>query len=117
MYTDSKVCIFNTNVEPLTSGSRVFKKDEIVDINELHECLKDSSKYVVICNDVSAHSSATKKQYFILTDVLTAEDGYEDTYMFSHMGRSSVGVTERKIMMSFSEVNDNPTLKATYFAS
>lgn len=117
MYSEAKVCIFNTNVEPLTSGSRIFKKDEVVDIEELHSCLKDSSKYVVISNNVSAHSSATKVQNFILSDVLYPEAGYDDTYMFSHMGRSSVGLTERKIMLSFGTQNGEVVMKATYFAS
>lgn len=116
MYSKAETCIFYTNVEPLTEGTRIFKKDEIVDINELHNCLNDSSKFVVVCNDVSAFSSATEKQYFIVSDKLTAEEGYDDTYMFTHNGRSSVAVTNRKIMMSF-KGGDNPVLKATYFAS
>lgn len=116
MYTKAETCIFYTEVEPLSDGTRIFKKDEIVDINELHECLNDSSKFVVVCNNVSKHSSATEEQYFIVSDKLTAEDGYDDTYMFTHSGRSTVAVTNRKIMMSF-KWGDEPILKATYFAS
>lgn len=117
MYSEAKVCIFNTNVEPISSGSRTFTQNEVIDIAELQECLKDSSKYVVISNDVSAHSQATKKQNFVVTDVLYPEEGFDETYMFTHTGRSATTVTMRRIMMSFGEANGEPILKATYFAS
>lgn len=117
MYSEAKVCIFNTNVEPISSGNRTFKQNEVIDIVDLLECLKDSSKYVVISNDVSAHSEATKKQNFIVTDVLYPEEGFDATYMFTHTGRSASAVTLRRIMMSFGTQNGEPILKATYFVS
>lgn len=117
MFNILETCMINTNVEPLQSGSRIFRQNEKFDINELHRVMNDNSKFVVICNDVSANSEKTKKQLYIMTDVLTAEEGYADTYMFAHYGRSESGATNRKLMLSFSEINDEPTLKATYFNS
>lgn len=118
MFNTGKLRIFHTAVEPLSSGFRIFTKDDkIVDIDELHRALLNGSVFTVICNDVSAHSEYTEKQYFIVTDKLKAEDGYEDTFMFSHFGRSSASITNRKIMMSFSEIGEEPKLKATYFNS
>lgn len=118
MYVKGEVKIFHTSVEPLSSGYRIFRNDShIVDIHELHRELLEGCSFVVICNDVSAHSENTEKQYFICTDKLVAEDGYADTFMFSHFGRSQTGATNRKIMMSFSDLESEPVLKATYFSS
>lgn len=118
MYSEAKVCVFNTAVEPENSGTKTFKQSSnIVDINELHKCLLDSSKFVVISNDVSAYSDATEKQNFIVTDKLVAEEGYADTFVFSHFGKSLNTATPRRIVMSFTSFDaDEPEIKATYSA-
>lgn len=124
MFNKAEVCVFYTTVEPITSGTRIWRKeDKIVDINELHKCLNDHSKFVVICNDVSEHSNATEKQYFIVTDKCKTEESVDgepkfvDSYILSHHGRSANGVIVRKIMMSFTDFIENPVLKCTYFSS
>lgn len=117
MFINGNVCMYYTSVEPISSGSRIFRKeDNIVDINELHKSLLDTDNFVVLINDVSKYSEATEKQYFIVTDKLANEEGYEDTFVFSHFGRGN-GITNRKIVMSFSEISETPSLKATYYNS
>lgn len=118
MFTNGLVKMYHTQVEPLSTGERIFNNDDhIVDINELHKTLCVGVDLVIIANDVSLWSDATEIQYYVMTDRLSAEVGYEHTFVFSHYGRSGVGATNRKLMLSFSEVKDNPVMKASYFNS
>lgn len=115
MYSSAEVVIFNTVAEPQNSGTRIIKQsDSVVDINELHRALLDSSKFVVVSNDVSKWSEATERQNFIITDKLVTEEGYVDTFVMSHFGKSLSATTNRRIVLSFSEFSDEPTIKATY---
>lgn len=116
MFTKLHVCMFYTSVEPLTSGTRTFNDNKLFNIHELHKLLNDGN-FVVVNNDVSKWSDATKEQRFIFTDKLAPEEGFADTYVMSHYGRSGNGVTNRKIMLSFSALDSAPVCKATYFNS
>lgn len=116
MYIDMKVCMFTTHVEPLSSGNKTFTQSEIdIDINEFHKCLNDDARFVVVCNDVSKFSDSVLKQYFIITDKLVAEEGFDDTFIMSHYGRGQ-NITNRKYKISILG-GENPTLKATYYSS
>lgn len=130
MFNEGKLAIFNTMVEPKTSGTKIFRaSDKIVNIDELRKALNDDTKLVVIRNNVSKWSDATETQTFVNTDKLTPEieetgEGeeieiiqYDCTYTFSHWGRSLSGTTHRKIIMSFKGEGKNAILKATYFNS
>lgn len=118
MYNKGEVKIYHTSVEPKNSGSRTFTKESgIVDIDELHKALLNPNNFVVIKNNVSNWSDATEIQTFINTDKLVAEDGFDDTFVFAHYGRSGASVTNRKIVMSFSKIGTEPKLKATYYST
>lgn len=116
MKVNASLSIFYTQVEPLTSGSKIFLDKEIIDINDFYEAICDCGEYVVICNNVDKYSDATKQQVFVLTDYLEPEDGYDITVTFTHFGRSLSAITNRKIVMSIKSGN-NAKLKATYFNS
>lgn len=115
MFNYGIIRVYHTNVEPLSSGTRVFTDgDNIVDIEELHRQLANGN-IVMLVNDVSEHSSATKKQYYMVSDELTAEEGYSDTFAFTHYGRSLASVTNRKLVLSFAEKSNGWEMKASYF--
>ena len=110
MLNKGNVVIFNTTVEPKTSGTRIIKAtDNLVNIDELRKSLNDNSKVVIIRNNVSKWSDATELQNYINTDKLVPEVvtigddeiAYEETYTFTHWGRSLSSATNRKIVMSF----------------
>lgn len=125
MFNVGNVIIFNTTVEPKSSGTRIIKaSDKLVDIDALRKALDDDSKLVVIRNHVGKWSDATSHQNYLNTDKLVpeveeGEDGvhYDATYTFTHWGRSLASATNRKIVMSFKGKGKNAILKATYYSS
>ena len=126
MLNKGNVIIFNTTVEPKTSGTRIIKaSDKLVNIDELRKALADDSKFVIIRNNVRKWSDATVHQNYINTDKLVPEEvtigeetiQYEETYTFTHWGRSLSTATNRKIVMSFRGKGKNAELRATYFSS
>lgn len=112
MFSLRSIYLLEVEIEPKSTGSRVFISNDLFDINELHKALNDGN-LVAFVNNVSNWSDATEKQYFILTDKVKPADGYKDAYVFTHYGRSRSGVVNRKIVMNF----DDTTMMAEYFAS
>lgn len=118
MYNSSEIRIFNTEVEPANSGSKIFNQsDGIINIDDLRKSLEDDSTLVVIRNHVKEWSVATEIQSFINTGRLIPEEGYECTFVFAHYGHTLDAVTNRKIIMSFEGKGNDAVLKASYFSS
>lgn len=116
MFNIGNVCIFNTMVQPMTDGTKTFTaEDKIIDIGEFRKCLSNLDNVVMIKNDVSKWSSGSKVQCYINTDVLYPEDGFEESYTFTHYGRSLAMITNRKMRLSFKGTGKDAVMKATYF--
>lgn len=112
MFSLRHIYLLEVEIEPKTTGSRVFFNNDLFDINELHKALNDGH-LVAFVNNVRHWSDASEKQYFILTDKVTPAQGYKDAYVFTHWGRSNSGATNRKIIMNF----DDNTMMAQYFSN
>lgn len=114
MYNKSNICLFHVNTEGQAEGQRVVTNaDGIVDINELHKVLNDVDKIVMLCLH-PVNSDVMEHQYFMCTGKLKAE---KDTYVFSLYTRTATAVVTRKLVMEFSDFDEEEKITVKYFTT
>lgn len=123
MYNKADVIVFRTNVESSTTKKEYTQNDNIIDIEEFHKALLDSSKFVVLVNNISQWRDDINELMYIQTAKLKPSasdinDGWVDKFVLSTYTRTTSAAFSRKIIFAFNALgSETPKLTAQSFTS